>query len=159
MENLSLDWVAIAVRVVHVGSGILAAGGAFFQLIALHPSLAALEPESRKSVREAVASRWRGVVFTCIALLLISGLIQFMVVRLPELRALPSSAKGLYHGLFGLKVLAALGSFHCAAVLALPGAKGARYRENAGFWLRLMVTMLTIVILVGAVLRNFKAVG
>ncbi len=156
MENLSLDWMAIGIRIVHIGAGILAAGGAFFQLIALHPALATLQAETRKPIREAVVTRWRGIVFACIALLLISGLMQFMMVRLPELKPLPSSIKGLYHGLFGLKVLAALGSFHCATVLVLPGAKGERYRDNAGFWLRFMVALLTIVVLVGAVLRNIK---
>lgn len=155
-DGLPIDLPATILRIVHIGAAILAAGGAFFQLMALHPALAALSPEQRLPIREAVMDRWRKVVFICIALLLLSGLLNFMLFKLPELKPYPSSIKGMYHGLFGLKVIAALGSFHAASVLALPGAKGQRYRDNAGFWLRFLAIMLLIVILAGSALRNFK---
>src|SRR4029453_18245806 len=100
------------VHFLHVGAAILAAGGAFFQLFALHPTLSQLPPESRKPIREAIVSRWRPIVLASIVVLLITGLINFVAFKIPAYKLHPH--KGLYHGLLGVKIIAALIAFHAA---------------------------------------------
>jgi uncharacterized membrane protein len=141
------------IGVLHVFAAVLAAGGAFFQLFALHPALAQLPADSRRPIREAIAARWRMVVFISIAVLLVTGFANFLIFKVPEHSKHPH--KGIYHGLLGLKILAALLSFHAATVLALPGSRGEKYRDQAGFWLKFLATCLTIVIVIAVVLNRF----
>jgi uncharacterized membrane protein len=154
-DGLPIDIPATFLRVLHIGAAIVAAGGAFFQFVALHPTLATLPAEQRRPIREAVVDRWRGVVFAAIGLLLITGLVNFVVYKIPEYKPLPTNVKMVYHSLFGLKFLAALAAFHAATVLVLPGPKGERYRDNAGFWLKYLAVVLTLVVILGAAMRNF----
>ena len=154
-DGLPIDIPATLLRILHTGSAILAAGGALFQLIALHPTLTALPAEQRKPIREAVVARWRNIVFAAIALLLISGMVNFVAYKIPQYKPLPSNIKMVYHSLFGLHMLAGLLAFHAASVLVLPGAKGERYRDNAGFWLKYLAVVLTLIVILGAAMRNF----
>lgn len=146
----AFDPVEFGLRWLHVMSAVIAAGGAFFQWLALHPTLATVETSVRVDVRERVASRWRGVVFLCIAILLVTGLANFVLFRAPAFRG--ASNAGIYHALFGVKFLLALMAFHAAAVLALPGEKGARYRDRAAFWLNYLVALFAIILTLGVVL-------
>ena len=154
-DGIPVDIPATLLRILHIGSALLAAGGALFQFIALHPTLADLPAEQRKPIREAVVARWRAVVFAAIALLLISGLINFVAYKIPQYKPLPSNVKMVYHTLFGLHMLAGLLAFHAASVLVLPGAKGERYRDNAGFWLKYLAVIFTLIVILGAAMRNF----
>lgn len=151
----TFDPGAITIRVLHILTAILAAGGVFFQLIALHPTLKSLDAEQRRPIREAIVARWRGVVFMSIFVLLVTGLLNFLLYKIPEMK--PHPMKGLYHGLFGAKLLLALMVFHGASVMVLPGAKGERYRDRADFWLKYMAVLLVFIVVLGAVLRNFPA--
>ncbi len=148
----SLDVSGVVLRVLHTGSAALAAGGVVFQMAALHPTLGGLAPETRLPIRESVVARWRLIVFSVISILLVTGLINFVVYKMPEFQG--ASNAGLYHGLFGLKFLAALLAFHGATVLALPGKKGEAYREGAGFWLKYLAVLFAIIFVLGAVLRG-----
>lgn len=153
-DGLPFDFTHAAIRLLHIGAAMLAVGGAVFQMTALHPALQTLEPDRRREFRESVAGRWSMIVFVCIGLLLVSGLYNFIAVKIPMLKEHPS--KGLYHGLFGLKFLFALASFHAAAVLAMPGSRGEKYREKAGFWLKYLVITLALVFLVAILLASFR---
>lgn len=149
-----MTYLGDALGVLHVFAVVLAAGGAFFQLIALHPTLARLEPDVRRSIREAVVARWRIVVLVSILVLLVTGFANYLLFKVPEYRGHPH--KGLYHGLIGVKILAAFVAFHAATVLVLPGTKGERYRDQAGFWLTLLAVTMVVVIAIGAFLNRFR---
>ncbi len=153
-DGLPFDFNHLAIRLLHVGAAMLAVGAAVFQWRALHPALQTVEPAVRRDIRESVAARWSIVIVVCIGLLLISGFYNFITVKIPLLREHPS--KGLYHGLFGVKFLFALASFHAAAVLALPGSRGEKYREKAGFWLQYLVITLSLTFLVAILLASFR---
>ncbi len=152
----ALDVGGVVLRVAHTGAAALAAGGVVFQMLALHPTLVGLPAETRLGIRESVVARWRITVFSVIGLLLVSGLINFVAYKLPEFRGAANA--GLYHGLFGLKFLAALLAFHGATVLALPGKKGEAYRNGAAFWLRYLTVLFAVVFVLGAVLRGITPV-
>ncbi len=144
----------VLIRVLHVGAAIIAAGGVFFQWWALHPTLANCSESQRTEFRNAIVARWWPVVAAVIFVLLLSGLLNFVINKIPEYR--DHASKGVYHGLFGLKFLAAMLAFHGAAVLALPGSRGERYRAKAAFWLQYLVVLFAIIITLGAILRNFE---
>lgn len=144
----------VLIRVLHIGAALAVGGGALFQWWAVHPALATLDDARRVELREALVARWRVIVWSAIGLLLLTGLLNFVLNKIPELK--PHPQKGIYHGLFGLKFVLALAAFHAGAVLTLPGPKGARYRANGGFWLMLLVAYIAAIVLLGAILRDFN---
>jgi hypothetical protein len=150
-----MEWLLVVIRVVHIGAGIAAGGALAYQLLALRPALAALPDVQRVELRGALAARWFPIVLVLLVLLLASGLANYLVFKIPLYRTHPD--KGLYHALFGLKFLAALGVLHLATVLSMPGPRGDRWREKAGLWLCLALTLLVVVIVAGALLGNFAA--
>lgn len=149
-----IDYRHAVIHLFHIGAAMLAVGGAVFQLIALHPALQSVDAVQRRALRESIVQRWSTVVFVCIGVLLVSGLYNFIAVKIPMLRDNPD--KGLYHGLFGLKFLLALAAFHAAAVLALPGPKGEKYRDKAGFWLKYLVVTLALTFVVAVLMGSFR---
>jgi uncharacterized membrane protein len=151
---MPIDLLSVSLRILHILAAVAAAGGAIFQIVALHPTLATLGDESRRTLRSQIVDRWRVVVVLAIIVLLVTGLVNFIAYAIPDMKESPH--KMLYHGVFGLKFLAALAAFHNAAVLVLPGPRGERYRDHAGFWLKLMVTMFVVIIICGAILRELR---
>lgn len=150
-----MEWLLVVIRVIHIGAALVAGGALVYQLVALRPALAALPDAPRADLRRALAARWFPIVLVLLVLLLASGLANYLVFKIPLYRAHPD--KGLYHALFGLKFLAALGVFHVATVLSLPGPRGDRWRDKAGLWLGLGATLLALVVVAGALLGNFGA--
>lgn len=149
--------LAVVIRVLHIAFAVIAAGAAFYQWRVVHPTLAGMDESERRRIRSELLARWRGVIWTAMPVLLVTGLINFIAFKIPMYKEY--SNKAVYHGLFLVKFLAALGVFHTATVLTLPGDKfEAKYRDKAGFWLGLMMVFLSIVIVVGAVMSNFDAV-
>lgn len=147
---------AIILRTLHIAAAIAAGGAALFQLVALHPVFSRqLDAEQRRGLREAIVARWRPIVWTCIGLLLLTGVLNYIYFKVPEYRGDPR--RGLYHGLMGVKILAALAVFHAATVLTLPGPRGEKYRARAPLWLGIVVAMIGLIVVIGAVLRNFEA--
>ncbi|TWT41980.1 hypothetical protein RAS1_31060 [Phycisphaerae bacterium RAS1] len=154
LAAIDLSVVApILIRLVHILAAIAAGGAVVFQLLAVHPSLSAIPETQRGEFRAWVVNRWRPIVYLLMALLLVTGLVTYVVYRIPEYKT--HASKGAYHGLLGAKILLALAFFHAATVLTLPGSKGDKYRAAAGFWLRWMTALLLGIVALGAVLRYF----
>ncbi|MCH7870590.1 MAG: hypothetical protein IID33_02715, partial [Planctomycetes bacterium] len=129
-------------------------GGALYHLFFVQPMLESLGPEHRRSVGELMAARWRPWLFTAVVVLFVSGLMNFLMFKVPHYR--DHSSAGLYHGLIGAKIILALGVMHVMTMLSLPGDKfDKKYRERAGFWLSLAVAMLVGIIVLGAIANNF----
>jgi uncharacterized membrane protein len=145
----------LLLRVLHIAAAIAAAGGILFQYVALRPALTSLDEARGAELRRRIADRWRPIVFASVAILLLTGLLNFLLLRVPQYRGQPLA--GLYHGLFGLKLLAALLVFHPAVMLVLPGHKGDVYRAKAGFWLSYMLVLLGLIVVLAAILRLFPS--
>jgi hypothetical protein len=150
------DMLAPAIHILHVGFAAAMIGAVLFQWWALHPSLSSLPDEQRTALRTGVTARWRMVVFAAIVLLILTGLINFIAYKIPAYRDHPY--KGIYHGLFGLKVLAALGVFHISACLAVPGRIGEKYRARADVWLGRLSGLMILIVIVGGVLFSFDRI-
>jgi hypothetical protein len=142
--------LAILFRWAHVLAVVAAVGGLFFLRVVLYPAVReALGDEQRAMLREKVLGRWRRVSLICIALLLISGIYNFVTISLPKAEDIR-----LYHPLFGIKFLAALGVFFLASALTSRGPAFKGLRDRTPKWLAVTCLLALAVILISGVLKN-----
>ncbi|QOJ14997.1 MAG: hypothetical protein HRU75_10220 [Planctomycetia bacterium] len=147
-----MDAMAVVIRFVHILAAVVAGGAAIFQWWAVRPAMAVLDEPARAELRERIARRWFGIVVFLAVALLATGLMNFLMFKVPEYRG--HSQKAVYHAVFGVKLLVALVVLHQATVLSAPGPRGEKRRAQPGRW-NLLVAGVVIVIALGAVLSNF----
>ena len=147
--------VFLVSRWFHIAAAIVAIGGAVFMRVALLPGAqSTLDEEAHRRLRDAVRKRWAPFVHACIAILLITGSINFVILAWPpEVDPMP------YHPIFGLKVLAALAIFVVATALVGRSAGFAPVRERSGRWLSIVLILAALVILLSGVLSQIRAAG
>jgi uncharacterized membrane protein len=153
--DFSLAFLAsLLFRWLHLLAAIAAVGGTIFIRFALLPSMSILPEEHRKSLQDALRSRWSKVVMAAILLLLVSGLYNFFVI-LRGLAANPHAAeiKGMYHAFFGIKVLLALAIFFIASALVGRSAAFDKMRANARFWATVNIALAVLLICISGFLR------
>ncbi|MCC7086501.1 MAG: hypothetical protein IT427_15995 [Pirellulales bacterium] len=153
-----MDWLALALRWIHIVAAITAVGGTIFMRMALLPSEQSLDDESRHALRERVRSRWAKVVMACIAFLLLSGLINFFTF-IGQTKAEPwsewrTSYNKLYNMIFGIKALLALVIFFIASALVGRTDALKPIRQNAKMWLTVNVVLAVLVVALSGVLRS-----
>ena len=140
----------ILFRWIHIVAAIVAIGGAAYARIALAPAIAeTLDEGTGARLRDAVARRWRMVVYLATALLLASGLYNFMT-RMGGDAELPSS----YHALFGVKFLLAMVVFFLASALVGRSAALSKIREKGRFWLAAVAVLGLAVAMIGGLLKH-----
>lgn len=147
-----LNYVLLASRWLHLAAAIVAIGGAAFMRFALIPAAtAALSDEAHQKLREALRARWSKVVMTSIALLLITGFYNFVVLAMP-----PKVDPVPYHPIFGLKFFAALGVFFIASALVgrSPGLE--KMRAARAKWLSRLLVLAGIIVLISGVLMQIR---
>lgn len=146
------DYVLLITRWLHIGAAIVAIGGAFFMRVALMPAAkATLDDAAHGKLREALRARWFIVVQTCIAILLVTGGINFVMLALP-----PKVEPMPYHAIFGVKFLAAMGVFFIASVLVGQGEGMAKMRANRAKWLTVLLILAGIIIVLSGVLNRIR---
>ncbi len=142
--------VALAFRWAHILAAITGLGGAIFIRYALAPVLANLPDEQRRNLHEAIRTRWAKFVHLSIAVLLITGLYNFMVVIGPK------NVPPGYHMIFGIKFLLALGVFFTASILIGRSAAAQRARENPKVWLLANIGMAITIVCLSGYLRFLR---
>lgn len=153
---MSIDYLAYVLRLMHVLAVIAAVGGLIFVRFALLPAMDTLGEDQRRALHEAVRQRWSRVIQLSILFLLVSGLINYvMFVRAakvwsPEWREAYSS---MYHMLFGIKFLLALGIFALASILTGRSAGTQKIRDNSRFWLNVNLALALAVVMISGVMR------
>lgn len=152
MENSSIDIVLLVSRWLHIAAAIVALGGAFFSRVALMRAAGeALSAEAHDKLRDAVRRRWAPLVHASIAILLVTGGYNFVVLALPpKIEPMP------YHAIFGLKFFAALAIFFLASVLVGRGQGLQGIRQNRGRWLTVLLVLGGVVVLVSGVLNQVR---
>ncbi len=147
-----IDWLLLGSRWAHVSAAIVAIGGAAFTRWALMPAArAALSDEQHQQLREASRARWSRIVYVCIALLLVTGAINFLILALPpKIEPMP------YHAIFGVKFLAALGVFFLASALVgrAPGLEALRHARAK--WLSVILVLAAVIVLLSGVLSQVR---
>lgn len=150
MEEINvLLWIS---RSLHIAAVIVTIGGAAFLRLALLPGAnQALEEEPHQRLREAVRKRWAHVVRAGIALLLITGAINFIILAVPpKIDAIP------YHPIFGVKVLAAFGVFMIASALVGKSPAFAKLRRNERTWLNVLLALAVVIVLLSGLLSQVR---
>ncbi len=150
MEEINL--MLLASRWIHISAAIVAVGGAVFMRLALLPSAKeVLDDDLHQRLREAVRARWARLVHTCVALLLLSGAFNFVVLVLsPKIEPMP------YHAIFAVKFLAALGVFFLGIVLSGRSAVAEKMRRNSAKWLSVMIAAAALVVLMSGLLGQVR---
>jgi hypothetical protein len=148
----SSDYILLITRWLHIGAAIVAIGGAFFMRVALMPAAnSTLDDATHAKLREALRKRWFIVVQTCIAILLVTGGINFVMLALPpKIEPMP------YHAIFGVKFLAALGVFFIASVLVGRGEGMAKMRANRARWLTVLLVLAAVIVILSGVLNRLR---
>jgi uncharacterized membrane protein len=136
-----MDALNILMRVLHILSAMVLAGGAVAWLCAAIPANDPLSDETRRKVGDAMARAWRPFVLLGTIGILVSGTYNF--VAKSRRMVLPAS----YHAFFGIKVLLAL---HVIAALLLATRPGneKRSRQLIG-----VVFSAMLIVVCSAVLR------
>ncbi len=147
-----MNVVLLISRWIHLASAIVAVGGAVFMRFALLPAAkATLTDDLHERLREAVRARWVKFVYASIALLLITGSINFAIL------VIPSKIKShLYHPIFGVKILAAFAVFFIASALMSRGPGFAGIRAKRAKWLGILIALGGLIVLLSGILNQVR---
>jgi hypothetical protein len=148
-----INWLLLLSRFIHIASAIIAVGGAAYVRLALMPAASStLNDEVHNRLREALRSRWMKILHTCIALLLITGGLNFWILAVPpKIHPIP------YHPIFGVKLLAALAVFWIAIGLSSRSQAFAKMHASRKKWLNILLTLAAIIVLMSGVLSQVRA--
>ena len=135
-------------RVVHVATAIVLVGGSVFMRFALMPAAEELGQADHDGPRERVLGRWRRFVHGGMALLLVSGLYNYLVVMRPA-----HQGDGPYHMLVGIKMLLALVLFFLASALVGRSQALKGLREKAHRTLVVMIALAALIVAISGYLK------
>src|SRR5665213_2465097 len=130
-----MDWIAIVSRWTHMGTAIVLVGGTCFLRFVLAPAAAQLPDAEHAKLKELVMATWKKFVQGGIALFLISGFYNFIVVGIPKHK----NDGGIYHSLMGTKILLAFAIFFLASALVGRSKSFEGLRKNAKLWQTVMI--------------------
>ena len=136
-------YLALVMRLVHIGSAIVVAGGFVFYRLVLVPVLRqSISDEARAELSEPLMRRWKLFVHPTILLFLLSGFYNYLAVT-----RFQHEGQGIYHALFGIKFLLALIVFALAIVLTSTTEWSKKLREHTGLWWALMAALTSVVVI------------
>lgn len=138
MENLFV--LDVLSRIAHVATAIVLVGGTVFMRFVLMPAAKELPEAVHDQLRQRLMARWKRVVHSGIAVLLVSGLYNYMQ-QIPK-----HKGDGLYHGLVGTKMLLALVVFFIASALVGRSATFDKMRQNRAKWMGVLVVLSALIV-------------
>lgn len=128
--------LALMSRWIHVGTVIVLVGGTCFMKLVAGPVLKDQSPELMTAIR----SRWKKFVHGGIALLILSGVFNYI-------QAMPlHKGDGLYHGMVGTKIILAFVVFILASVLVGRSAGTQKFRDNSAKWMTVLLLLSALII-------------
>lgn len=135
--------LAVFMRFLHISSVVALIGGFIYARLAVWPALASFGAAESPALIEAMAARFRGMLYTLLATTLISGLYNYLS---------KSAYPPHYHMVIGIKFLFVLHIFAVSILYTMPQADPAKRRR----WLTGMAISGLIVIAISAVLRGLS---
>jgi uncharacterized membrane protein len=144
----SIEILNVASRWVHIATAIVVVGGTVFLRFVLLPAAEELPQAEHDRLRELTIGRWRRAVTLGIALFLLSGFYNYIVVSMPK-----HHGDRLYHSLMGVKILLAFGVFFLASVLVGRSARFEPVRRERKKWLLLLIGAAFLIVLISDYLR------
>ncbi len=143
-----INWLDLTFRWLHLVAAIIAVGGAVFARFALLPAMHLVPEDARGQFHEAIRARFSRLIMVSIALLLVTGFYNYLRNEVPA-----HHGQGLYHGLMGTKILAALAVFFIASALVGRSPAFEPIRAKRKRWLTLNVLLGLTIVAIGAILR------
>ena len=142
MDDLVLP---LLMRWIHVGTAIVVVGGLiFYRLVFVPVAEKVLSEEERGRLWEPLMRRWKMFIHPAIVLFLVSGFYNYMFVT-----SALHQGQGLYHALFGVKFLLALGLFGLSIVMTSTMSWSEKLRQKRVLWSVLLVLGTTLVLIGG----------
>jgi len=135
----------IVMRFVHIVSAIVAVGGLTFMAFCLRPAARQLDETAHEKLQSVVKSRWARVQWIAIALLVLSGVYNWVLSA-----AAYKTAGPIANALIGTKVLLAM------ILFAVAWAHGAKLIKSDKVASMINVHLALIVILLAAALRFYR---
>ncbi|MEX0700794.1 MAG: hypothetical protein WD069_01750 [Planctomycetales bacterium] len=143
-----MEWVAVLSRWVHVGTAIVLVGGAVFKRYVLIPAAANLPEATRDDLRRRIVGTWKKFVMAGIALFLLTGFYNYLVISIPE-----HKGDGLYHGLMGTKIILSFVVFFLASALTGRSAALENFRRNPKRWLGALILLSAVIVGIAGYLK------
>lgn len=150
MEDVNV--LLLISRWIHVSAAIVAVGGAAYARFTLLPTAArVLDGDQRQRLVEAVRARWAPVTYSCVALLLLSGIFNFVTLAiLPKVEPFP------YHAIFGVKLIAALAVFLVSSMLIGRSPALAAVQRRKETWLSVVLILAGLIVLLSGALGQVR---
>ena len=143
-----MEALNVLFRWLHVGTAIVVLGGSVFMRFVLMPAAAELPDDQHDALRGRVVGRWKKFVMIGIALFLISGFYNYIVVSIPK-----HKGDKLYHPLIGTKILLAFVVFFLGSALTGRSAAFEGIRKNSKKWLLILILLAFIIVGISGVLK------
>lgn len=139
-------------RWLHIGAAMVVIGGAAYTRVALIGAAAdVLDDDAHTRLREAVRTRWVRVVHGGIAILLLTGIANFMLLATPsKVEPMP------YHAIFAVKLVAALVVFFLGTALVGRSPALAHVRANSSKWLGVLLALGAGIVLLSGTLMQIR---
>ena len=153
-----MDPTTLLLRWAHILAAIVAMGGLVFARFALLPALGELDASTRDRIHDQIRRRWLPWVTGAIAVLLASGLANFLLFN-GRVKAEGWGDGGWmrqtsYHALFGAKFLLAMVAFYFASGLVGRGAGTQWMRNDRAKWLSVTLGIMLAVVLLSGWMRQ-----
>ena len=144
----SIEILNVASRWLHIATAIVVLGGTVFMRFVLLPAAESLPPAEHDALRGKVMARWKKFVMAGIALFLLSGFYNYLVVSAPK-----HKGDGVYHGLMGTKIILGFVVFFLASVLVGRSARFEPLRRDRKKWLLITILIAFLIVLISSYLR------
>src|ERR1019366_7144883 len=141
--HLGSQIMSTIVQWVHLISAVVALGDMGFLLLILIPSLGVLSPEQREALARALASRFRWVTWSSVALLLLSGVYNIRRFYWEE-------AWGPAWNFLSLKIALSFALFIILLALTIPFRLFEPMRARRRAWLLAAFIIGVVVVLISA---------
>jgi uncharacterized membrane protein len=142
-------WLMLISRISHILGAVILAGGLFYIRFVVSPTGAPAPGQPADQFfggRRATWAKWVGIAT---ALLLFSGLWNYMQFA-KNYELAPK-----YHMILGIKILAAIAVFLLAALLAGRTNAADAIRQKWGLWINVCLLLALLTVVIGSVLRTF----
>jgi uncharacterized membrane protein len=151
--------VNLFTRWLHILPAAFAAGTSLFLFLVLQPAAGELPDDAHDKLRAGIRARLAKWVHISVALLLITGLINFAFVSLGQIRAYKDATGqgSLYHPLFGIKFLLALFVFFSQSLLVGRSSLAQKWQANARRWVGVNALLLVLIIVLSGAMGLLRA--
>jgi uncharacterized membrane protein len=141
----AVEILNILSRWIHIGTAIVIVGGTVFLRFVLLPVAEGLPQAEHDQLRSGVMGRWKKFVMVGIALFLLSGFYNYLVVSVPKHKT--------YHMLMGIKITLAFVVFFLASVLVGRSPRFEPMRQARKKWLLVVLTLAAVIIGISGYLK------